>query len=196
MLQEAIWHKENEIDQKLVAACVTATKALVEVKKNPAAREWEYRRIMDTVPKCSAQSVRVRWDDCASGAANSGRGPGEWKEMDIYAGARAPVYEVFQKLFPEGPYPDFRCGDSRIYQSWYEYELREYGEFHPDKGWNAPAWLCEWICGSYKLNVNPLPKLREMGFQAEGGPGWARLLPPNGWRGTAITWKAEYFSGF
>ena len=118
--------------------------------------------------------IKFRWADEATGAINSASGPGPVETAQIWASNEAPVQEVFNILWPEGPKTHvFNCNEC-IYHSWYELIGSDWGR---DGGLETPLSeaASDYIRASYAVGVNPLPELRRAGFEAEYKGGVVQL---------------------
>lgn len=118
--------------------------------------------------------IKFRWDDDATGAINSASGPGPVETAQIWASNEAPLQEVFNLLWPEGPETAVFNGHECIYHSWYELLGSDWGR---NGGLETPLSEAagDFIRASYAVGVNPLPELRRAGFEAEYKGGVVKL---------------------
>ena len=79
--------------------------------------------------------IKFRWDDEATGAINSASGPGPVETAQIWASNEAPLQEVFNLLWPEGPSTPVFNGHECIYHSWYSLLGSDWGR---DGGLETP----------------------------------------------------------
>lgn len=118
--------------------------------------------------------IKFRWNDEATGACNSASGPGPVETAQIWASNEAPLQEVFNLMWPEGPHsPVGKIGECS-YHSWYELLGSDWG-----RNWGLETPLSEaavdFLRASYAVGVNPLPDFRRAGFAAEFNGGVVTL---------------------
>ena len=126
--------------------------------------------------------IKFRWSDEATGAVNRASGPGPVETANIWASNDAPLQEVFDLLWPEGPSTPVFNGHERIYHSWYELLGSDWGR---NGGLETPISeaAVDFIRAAYRVGVNPLPDLRRAGFAAEfNGDGGVVTLRKHGLR--------------
>ncbi len=126
--------------------------------------------------------IKFRWSDEATGAVNRASGPGPVETAQIWASNDAPLQEVFDLLWPEGPSTPVFNGHERIYHSWYELLGSDWGR---NGGLETPISeaAVDFIRAAYRVGVNPLPDLRRAGFAAEfNGDGGVVTLRKHGLR--------------
>ena len=118
--------------------------------------------------------IKFRWDDEATGAINSASGPGSVETAQIWASNDAPLQEVFNLMWPEGPHSPVGPVGACVYHSWYELLGSDWGR---DGGLETPLSeaASNYIRASYAVGVNPLPELRRAGFEAEYKGGVVKL---------------------
>ena len=130
--------------------------------------------------------IKFRWDDEATGAINSASGPGPVETAQIWASNEAPLQEVFNLMWPEGPHsPVGKIGECS-YHSWYELLGSDWGR---DGGLETPLSeaAVDFLRAAYRVGVNPLPDLRRAGFAAEfNGDGGVVTLRKYGLRPVAV----------
>lgn len=118
--------------------------------------------------------IKFRWNDVATGAINSASGPGPIETAQIWASNEAPLQEVFDLLWPEGPHTSVFTNECCIYRSWYELLGSDWGR---DGGLETPLSeaAVDFLRAAYRVGVNPLPDFRRAGFAAEFNGGVVSL---------------------